>query len=121
MRSRRWPAAGCAGRGDTEYENASSSWFDACKSAASLPQLGVASLQLRVGRLQLARSFEDAHFEFLSLPFDAFVQPGLREGDRELRGDFAGDADLLDCDRSRRTAEAEAADEIAPAIMGTTT
>ena len=58
-------------------------------------QFGVGSLQFCMRRFHLLRTFADANLELMCLTFDAFMKPGLIDGDRKLSGRFPGNADLL--------------------------
>src|SRR3989442_14677910 len=57
------------------------------------------TLELLVGRAQLARSFLHPLLELLRLTLHALVEPCLSQSDRELGGHFLRDADLLGGDR----------------------
>src|SRR5438093_362998 len=64
------------------------------------------TLELRVGRAQLARSFLHPLLELLRLTLHALVEPCLSQSDRELGGHFLRDADLLGGNLAWRSAAA---------------
>src|SRR5947208_7516542 len=76
------------------------------------------ALELFVGGTQLERALVHPLLEFVRVALHALAKPRLFEGDRELRGRFPSDADLLGRELARRSAEAHGADELVPGHPG---
>src|SRR5205814_6149224 len=72
------------------------------------------ALELFVGGTQLERALLHPLLELVRVALHALAEPRLFQGDRELRGRFPGDADLLGRELARRPPEAHGADELAP-------